>query len=198
MLAPQGAAARSARRRQPARAPARPLAQAPGGAQEGEAHLLELGRQSGPPEDLGRLGRRSSTSRRTSSRSRSTPPGGAGVAQEAGRRLRGRRRARRHQDRADPGAGLLRQRHPRSRSTTTSTSGTRRPTSSRTSSSRCARSPASRCCTCRSPSFPTSCSTAPTGSRRPKLQAADTYDQFIAAAKAITRAGPLSASRCAA
>ena len=69
-----------------------------------------------PPEDLARQRRHVQQVAELHRGRGRRHHGGDGVAQEAGRRLRGRRRARRHHDGAVLGAGLFRQRHPRIRS----------------------------------------------------------------------------------
>ncbi len=86
---------------------------AAGGAPQGEAHLLELGRQSEPPAHLARQRRHVQQVAELHRGRGRRHHGGDGVAQEAGRRLRGRRRARRDHDGAVLGAGLFRERHPR-------------------------------------------------------------------------------------
>ena len=83
-----------------------------GRAQEGEAHLLELGGQPGAPEDLDRLGRDVQQVAELHRGRGRRDDGGDGVAQEARHLVRGRRGARRRDDGAVLGAGLLRQRHP--------------------------------------------------------------------------------------
>ena len=170
-VAPQGARTDGAR--PAARARRRPAAVGPGRgacrAQEGEAHLLELGRQSDPPEDLAST--RSAMFNKSQNFIEVEVDANMAVMESRKKLVvsyRGRRRARRHHDGAVLGAGLLRQRHPRIRSSDyfnkwddeVGLLPERR-------SSRCAPSRASRCSSCRRPAFPISCSTAPTGSRRP-------------------------------